>query len=309
MASRGRLVLAVAAAIALLGAGAGVVLTRDADTNPSPSPTPSNTQSPGPALGATGLKYRLIDRFDPIFFCDPDFYPVGSEEGERQNARSWWNAADRSGDEVKTILVRLKFADAVGDQQILSAYREHKRLTAVGLEASGERFAFMLRSGSESSALQVAGTIARNGAIRVTDQRRTEASCPICLAAGTLIDTPDGQVDVRALRAGMLVWTVDERGRRVIGNVVRTAVRRLGAPALLLHVSLDDGRNLVASAAHPSAGGPLLGALDDGDILDGAVVSKIEIVPAGDGTTYDLLPSGPTGAYWANGILLRTTLA
>jgi hypothetical protein len=27
-----------------------------------------------------------------------------------------------------------------------------------------------------------------------------------------------------------------------------------------------------------------------------------------DGATYDLLPSGPTGAYWADGVLLGSTL-
>jgi hypothetical protein len=33
------------------------------------------------------------------------------------------------------------------------------------------------------------------------------------------------------------------------------------------------------------------------------------LIPYTNGSTYDLLPSGPTGTYFADGILLRSTLA
>jgi hypothetical protein len=39
------------------------------------------------------------------------------------------------------------------------------------------------------------------------------------------------------------------------------------------------------------------------------VVTTWELVPYAGDRTYDLLPAGPTGAYWANGILLSSTLA
>jgi hypothetical protein len=45
-----------------------------------------------------------------------------------------------------------------------------------------------------------------------------------------------------------------------------------------------------------------------GDILDGSEVISVEIIHLHDSGTYDLLPSGASGAYWANGILLRSTL-
>lgn len=45
-----------------------------------------------------------------------------------------------------------------------------------------------------------------------------------------------------------------------------------------------------------------------GDVLDGALVATVEYVPYNSGATYDLLPSGSTGLYWANGILLKSTL-
>jgi hypothetical protein len=31
--------------------------------------------------------------------------------------------------------------------------------------------------------------------------------------------------------------------------------------------------------------------------------------PYGSGMTFDLLPSGPTGIYWADGVPLRSTIA
>src|SRR6266851_3459609 len=45
------------------------------------------------------------------------------------------------------------------------------------------------------------------------------------------------------------------------------------------------------------------------DALDGSTVTLWELVPYAGARTYDLLPAGPTGTYWANGILLSSTLA
>src|ERR1700716_1229326 len=44
---------------------------------PSPAPTLSPTPSPAPGgLTQAKLKYRIVDRFGPLAFCDPDYYPV-----------------------------------------------------------------------------------------------------------------------------------------------------------------------------------------------------------------------------------------
>jgi len=45
-----------------------------------------------------------------------------------------------------------------------------------------------------------------------------------------------------------------------------------------------------------------------GDRVDGATVVAATTVRLTDGGTYDLLPSGPTGTYWADGVLLGSTL-
>jgi len=37
-------------------------------------------------------------------------------------------------------------------------------------------------------------------------------------------------------------------------------------------------------------------------------VVRADLVPYAGSATYDLLPAGPTTTYWANGILLASTL-
>jgi hypothetical protein len=52
----------------------------------------------------------------------------------------------------------------------------------------------------------------------------------------------------------------------------------------------------------------LIRDLHAGDPYDGSVVASVVLVPYA-GTTWDLLPSGPTGTYFANGVLLGNTLS
>jgi hypothetical protein len=53
----------------------------------------------------------------------------------------------------------------------------------------------------------------------------------------------------------------------------------------------------------------MLGDLAVNDRLDGALVINVERLHYAGTATYDLLPSGDTGFYWANGILIGSTLA
>ena len=76
----------------------------------------------------------------------------------------------------------------------------------------------------------------------------------------------------------------------------------------VVHVALSDGRQVWASPGHPTADGRRLGALQIGDPLDGGRIVRFERVQYGLAATYDLLPAGGTGRYWADGILLGSTL-
>jgi hypothetical protein len=77
----------------------------------------------------------------------------------------------------------------------------------------------------------------------------------------------------------------------------------------MILILLDDGRELKASPGHPTANALRLGDLQIGNSLDGARILHIEYVPYHGRYTYDILPSGSTGFYWANEILIASTLA
>jgi hypothetical protein len=133
--------------------------------------------------------------------------------------------------------------------------------------------------------------------------------CPICLSGDTVIDTPNGQINVKKLVLGMMVWTADNAGNRVPGAIQE--LRRSSVPLTdeIVHIILADGRQLYASANHPTTDRRTMGELRPGVALDGSIVTIAEFVPYGQGYTYDLLPAGGTGYYWANGILIGSTLA
>src|SRR5437667_377859 len=78
---------------------------------------------------------------------------------------------------------------------------------------------------------------------------------------------------------------------------------------LLRPLFLADGRELLVAPGHKTADGRPVGTLRAGDRLDGSTINRLELVPYAGGRTYDLLPAGATGHYWANGILLSSTLS
>ncbi len=123
-----------------------------------------------------------------------------------------------------------------------------------------------------------------------------------------MIDTPGGPVPVEQLRPGMAVWTVDNAGDRIAGTVVEVSETPVPPSFQVVKIGLADGRMVTASPGHPTATGQPLGDYRVGDTLDGALVATVEHIPYDGGATYDLLPSGPSGLYWANGVSLRSTL-
>jgi hypothetical protein len=133
--------------------------------------------------------------------------------------------------------------------------------------------------------------------------------CPICLARGTRIATPGGEVRVEDMRTGMAVWTTDELGHRVLGRVVEVGSTPVPTTHRVVHLVLSDGRTVDVSSGHGLPDGRLIGDLRPGDPVDVATVMSAALEAYDGGATFDLLPSGGTGTYWANGILLASTLA
>lgn len=172
----------------------------------------------------------------------------------------------------------------------------------------GDIFNFTLRIG-QNQGYRITGTVTPVGVIKETTREASINTCPICLAKGTLISRPDGTIPVEQLREGMAVWTLDGSGALAAAVVLETSKTPVPAPFRLVRVTLADGRTVTASPGHPTAEGKGLGSYQVGDALDGSTVAALEYADYDFGATYDLLPSGLTGLYWADGVLLRSTLA
>lgn len=278
---------------------------------PTPVPPTPIPTLPSSDLSLTELKYRVLDQFPDFFFCDRDFYPIAIGD-EADLARQRFPELQTNQEEFQTILTHngLSGSTTFTDDQKLLIYREHKKLNAIYFELVGDKYQFQIQTGSEGQQGSViTGTIDGAGSIEVQKQEPGFLTCPICLAAGTLIDTPRGPVAVENIRVGDPVWTLNGPGARVSATILRTSRVFVPASHQVIHVILSDGRELWASPGHPTADARALGDLKVNDLLDGARVMKVERLPYTGTATYDLLPSGDTGFYWANGILLGSTLA
>jgi hypothetical protein len=129
----------------------------------------------------------------------------------------------------------------------------------------------------------------------------------ICLSVADRIATPAGSVPIVELRPGMMVWTLDAAGRRVAAPLLLVSHTPAPPGHHVLRLLLSDDRVVEASAGHPTADGRQVGDLKPGDFLDQSRVISVEPIPY-VGDTWDLLPGGPSGVYWANGVLLGSTL-
>jgi hypothetical protein len=277
----------------------------------SAAPAPKPIGSP---LNLAQLKFAVIDAVGAPIYCDPDFYPLGRPGGEQASANAKY--ADIRGDAAVYAAIaaheHLPSGD-LNDAQKLVLYRAWKLLQALTLNKDqGSDYSFSYRvqqaSGSASYAM-VSGTVRVDGVVTVTSRTPTGApNCPICLAASTLVSTPSGNVRVTDVKVGMLVWTAGVDGSRVAARVLEVGSIEVPSSHLMVHLVLADGRELSASPGHRTADGRRLGSLAGGDALDGSTIVRWELVPYSDGRTYDLLPAGSTGTYWANGVLLSSTL-
>lgn len=137
---------------------------------------------------------------------------------------------------------------------------------------------------------------------------RNEFSCPICLASNTKITTPTGEKLVSQLQIGDLVWTLDKDGKKITQPVIQTSKINVPSTHKVSHLVLLDGREAWISPGHPTSDGRIVGDLKAGDSYDGSTIKQNNLVSYWDSATYDILPAGSTGNYWANGILVGSTL-
>jgi hypothetical protein len=269
---------------------------------------PAETTTPV-ILNSYQLEYRLFAEYD-VFWCDPDFYPIARPGSELGSAIAQFPSIQANLEEFSAILnyLSLDVKDSYSDDEKLLIYRQHKKLTfAVQMTAVSGGFDFVLRTG-QNQGWRYDGNITSTGVITIKTKATSFNTCPICLAEGTLIDTPVGAVPVEQLKQGMIVWTTDAAGNRIAAPIIKTSSTPVPYSFQVVKIVLADGRTVTASPGHPSADFKAIGDYAVGNIFDGSKVVSIDRIPYSAGATYDILPAGGTGLYWANGILLLSTL-
>ena len=288
-----RLLLALALTLAACGGG------------PAASPTPS----PQP-LTVPQLKYRVIDEAGKPWFCDRDFYPIARQD-EREIAQQRFPELQNDAVTFAVIVARLKVAPPYTADQQLAIYRDWKTLEALKLESVSSGvwgFAYLAQRGDKTGERVDGRAFADGKVVVLTRAAAGPPNCPICLALGTRIATPSGEVAVEDLHVGDIVWTTDVAGARIAAPLVVIGSTPVPATHQVVRLALADGRSVFVSPGHRTADGRRVGDLAAGDMLDGAPIASTARVAYAGGATYDILPAGATGTYWANGVLLGSTL-
>jgi hypothetical protein len=299
------------------GAAVALLALSAACTGSSSGPPPL-----GPPLSKPALALRVLHSIGPFFYCDPDAFPVGRGTTE-------FNATAGVGELQRSDPAALR---AVADDLGLPArgpypvrareaiWDRYKRMHAIELRfqptSGGYDFSYLPNPGASSASdlpdhpTTIEGFVRTDGEVTTgaPQPAQNQYGCPICLLRNALIATPDGRIPIAALRAGDPVWTADADGHRIVGRVLAQRSLDVGPHHAVVHVTLADGRVLVASPGHPLVDGRVVADLHRGDRYDGSRVAGVRVRYV-SGRTYDILPSGLTGQYWADGVLVGSTLA
>lgn len=253
------------------------------------------------------LKYSVIDNLGDPLVCtgwglpNPSFNPYGEYPRIVSDVPTY-SAIIRREHLPPTPLT---------SDQIDVVYRDWLKLNAIGLKRNGTAYDFEMFPGpTPSGALrsEMVGKVDLFGHVYDVHKGPAHGACPICLAANSVISTPAGPIPVSKIAVGIHVWSATADGRLVDGVVLETTSRLAAPGSQLIRVALADGRQVTASAPHEIADGRSLGSLRVGDEIQGLAITELAVVDDSLGFTYDLLPSGQTGEYWADGILMRSTL-
>jgi hypothetical protein len=278
------------------------------------APGPGSSSSSGPPLSLQAMKLAVLGAVGgKLDYCDPDTYPV-SRGTPTEDAKRRLSSIQADPITYQVILAHENISPgtALTDAQIVAINQDYKQIQVIELLRTGDGFRFVVYVPTNDYPAyneSIAGTIGSSGEVRLQSPGPGRPkNCPICLAYGVLISTPAGPVPVQGVYPGMTVWTTDLDGRRIRGVVLQVGSMLAPIGHVVVQLTLDDGRTVVASPGHPTADGRRFGDLRPGDTLDGSRVVRTALIPY-MAATYDLLPSGPTGTYFADGVLLGSTLA
>ena len=101
----------------------------------------AKTTTPSVRYTLPELEYRLMVGFGEVFWCDPDFYPIGRPEQENINSLEQFATIRAGTAEFSAILAQLGLPDRpeYSNEEKLLIYREHKKLAyALQVAVSGD---------------------------------------------------------------------------------------------------------------------------------------------------------------------------
>lgn len=126
---------------------------------------------------------------------------------------------------------------------------------------------------------------------------------PICLSPDTKISMKGMKKRVADINEGDIVLSNDEEPVKVIKtSMVEVKNHKI------LKVTFNDATVLEISPGHPTSEGRLFKDLKVGDFVDKKMIVIIKEIPYKYKYTYDILPDSKTGNYYANGVLIGSTL-
>lgn len=133
----------------------------------------------------------------------------------------------------------------------------------------------------------------------------TKGECqnPNCLSPDTRIKTDGIQKRIADIKVGDIVISDDDNKVKVI------KIKKIEAKKYkILKVEFNDGTILEISPNHPTSDGRLFKDLMMGDIVNNRIVIETKLIQYNYKYTYDILPDSEKGNYYANSVLVGSTL-
>jgi hypothetical protein len=124
------------------------------------------------------LRYRLIDKFGSVRFCDPECWGPCSLIREQEHAEQAFPQIKRQEEAFHTIVQHLELGTIreFSGEQKLSVYREYKKLLCgMSLEMQGENHKFEFAA---ANGFRVEGIVSPKGEITVTKKEPVPLICP-----------------------------------------------------------------------------------------------------------------------------------
>lgn len=124
-----------------------------------------------------------------------------------------------------------------------------------------------------------------------------------CCSKDTKVLTTYGEKSISNIKVGDFVLTENNKFEKVI-MINKVPVLN----HMVLQLTFSDKTILKVSPNHPTADMRLVKDLKAGDLLTKEII-EIKLIPYNYKYTYDILPDSLTGTYYANGILIGSTLS